>query len=113
MSKKMRKSVDALAKAKQVQDEAQKKIEQMELKKKQEEDALRKKVEEAGEAAKKAALEEQQMVEDTRKKIEGIAEENGLFCGVVLTQEDLLKIFEMAMVTKEHIKIPFQLYFSD
>lgn len=76
-------------------------------------------------ALKKKELEEQELIlqaeleaelkvaENVEKEISRISEENSFFCGVILTREDLLKVFELALQTGENVKIPFKLYFNE
>ena len=60
-----------------------------------------------------AMAEEKQMLEDTEKAIADIAAGKELFCGVILTPDDITAIVSLAIKTKENIKIPFRLYFNE
>ncbi len=53
------------------------------------------------------------ILEDATNRIKAITEEKELFCGAVLTKDDILQIVAMAMSTNENITIPFKLYFKD
>lgn len=76
--------------------------------------ALKKKVIEEQELILKAELEaELKVAEDVEKEITRLLEDNNFFCGVILTREDLLKVFELALQTGENVKIPFKLYFNE
>lgn len=72
-----------------------------------------KRLQEMKELLERAEQEEKQILEDTEKDIQEIAEKNNLFCGVILSHEDLLNVLKLALETKENIKIPFKLYFND
>lgn len=67
----------------------------------------------AEENLKTAIEEEQKMVSDLENQINEMLSENDLFCGVVLTHDDILNIVDMAIKMKENIKIPFKLYFKE
>lgn len=71
------------------------------------------KVKQTEELLKEFEKEELNQVEDIRNKINEIAESGGLFCGIILTVEDIMNIIKIAMESKEQIKIPFQLYYND
>lgn len=60
-----------------------------------------------------AEQEEKQLLDDTEKSINEIAVKNNLFCGVILTHEDLISVLRLALQTNESIKIPFKLYFNE
>jgi len=53
------------------------------------------------------------LIKETEEKIKNISEENDLFCGVILSQQDILAIVRLSMEVKENVKIPFKLYFND
>lgn len=75
---------------------------------------LQKKVEEAEAEALKAEEEEKQLLEDTMKQIKATCDENGYFCGVIITKEVLLQITNMMIDNAgQNIKIPFRLYIDD
>lgn len=60
-----------------------------------------------------ADQQEQELIDNTKKAIDGECEEAGLYCGVILTPEDVLAIVQLAIQTKENIKIPYNLYFKE
>jgi hypothetical protein len=63
--------------------------------------------------AKKELELEQKLLEDTEAQIKSICEEKELFCGIILTQEDIVEIVKLALRTNENITIPFRVYFKD
>lgn len=73
----------------------------------------KKRLEEIERLAKEEEDESIKLLENTSKQIEDIAKEKELFCGVVLTKDDILQIVSLAMDTNENITIPFKLYFKD
>ena len=73
----------------------------------------RKRLEEIEKLAKEEENESIKLLEDTNTQIENIIKERDLFCGVVLTKEDVIQIVSLIIDTKENITIPFKLYFKD
>ena len=73
----------------------------------------RKRLEEIERLAKEEENESIKLLEDTNTQIENIIKERDLFCGVVLTKEDVIQIVSLIIDTKENITIPFKLYFKD
>ncbi len=71
------------------------------------------KVKQTEELLKEFEKEELKQVENIRTQINEIAESGGLFCGIILTVEDIMNIVKIAVESKEQIKIPFQLYYND
>lgn len=62
----------------------------------------------------KTAIEEEDaMVTDLENRINEMCSEKDIFCGVVLSHDDILNIVDMAIKMKENIKIPFKLYFKE
>lgn len=47
------------------------------------------------------------------EKVDRIAENNNCFIGVVLTPEDIAQVVKLAFVTKENVKIKYQIYFNE
>jgi len=77
-------------------------------------ETLKTKYEELVEVEKAEVERERKLLEDTKEEINKIAETNHLFCGVKLTQQDLLKVVEMMFQgNNETIDIPFALYFKE
>jgi len=60
-----------------------------------------------------AEKEEEDLLLNVEDTIKGIAEKNGLFCGVILTHDDLISVLQLALKTGEKVKIPFRLYFNE
>jgi DNA-binding protein H-NS len=60
-----------------------------------------------------AAAEEEKLLEDTREAIETTAKNAGMFCGVILTPEDLGNVVALAAKSGENVRIPFRLYFKE
>lgn len=71
------------------------------------------KLNEAREEAIKAQEEEKKLLENTKEQIKDVCKEHNIFCGIVLSKQDLLNIIELAITKKEEIKIEFQLYMND
>ena len=71
------------------------------------------KVKEAEESKVRADEEDKQLVISIENQINDLMEDNGLFCGIILTTQDLLGIIQLAIESKENISIPFRLYFKD
>lgn len=75
---------------------------------------LKTKYEELVEIEKEEVDKERKLQEDSHEEITKICEERGFFCGVKLTQRDLLNVIEIAFKKgDETIDIPFALYFKD
>ena len=61
-----------------------------------------------------AALEsEADYLKTARDKIGAICNEYDVFCGLLLTKEDVLNIVSLSIDSKEIIKIPFVVYFNN
>lgn len=65
------------------------------------------------ELLKLAEQEEKEILETVEKTINELIEANEIFCGVVLSPQDLGKIVELAASSKENIRIPYRLYFNE
>ena len=76
-------------------------------------EAMRKQLERIQAEAEQEQLAEQRCLDETSKEIADIAEKNEMFCGIILTPQDVLQIVEMAISVKENIKIPFKLYYNE
>jgi hypothetical protein len=57
-----------------------------------------------------AQKEETEKIESITEEINTLCNENNLYCGVVLTVDDLMAVVKMAIQSKENIKIPFRIY---
>jgi hypothetical protein len=60
-----------------------------------------------------AKVEEQAIITRVKAEIDSMCEADNLFCGVILTTEDIIAIVKLAFETKETIKIPYNIYFND
>jgi hypothetical protein len=60
-----------------------------------------------------ALKEEISVKEYISTKINELCEKDNIFCGIVLSPKDLATIVELAITSKEDIKISFQLYFNE
>jgi hypothetical protein len=60
-----------------------------------------------------AQKEEINIIETVEANINTVSKDNGLFCGVILNQADLVAVFDLALKTGESVKIPFRLYFNE
>ena len=69
------------------------------------------------EAAERELKEEEEaekaLFEDITSRITKICDDNNMFCGAVLTADDIATVVMLAIKTKENIKIPFRLYFNE
>lgn len=61
----------------------------------------------------KADEEEKELLEEAFKQIDSVCEQKGLFCGAILSAQDVAKIVELAIQSKESIKIKYNLFFND
>jgi hypothetical protein len=73
----------------------------------------KKRLEEIERLEQEALLEEVELKKSTEDSINKLCEKSGLFCGVILTPKDLAAIVELAVISKENVKIGFQLYFKE
>jgi len=71
------------------------------------------KLKEAEALLKEAELEETTKLETLRKQIDVESEKIDVFCGVILTPDDIAAIIKMAIISKDSIKIPYQLYYNE
>ena len=60
-----------------------------------------------------AEQEEKRFLEETASRVDGICNDAGLFCGVVLSFGDVVSILELMIQTRENVRIPFKLYFNE
>lgn len=63
--------------------------------------------------AEEAKLEETHKIEGMKVSINEICETENVFCGIILTPEDVISIVQLAIISKENVKIPYNLYFDD
>ena len=60
-----------------------------------------------------AEKEEQDKLENAKSEIDSIGKNLNVFIGVTLTPSDLVAILDLALKSRENIKIPYTLYFND
>lgn len=60
-----------------------------------------------------AVEEEKAQFEQLVSDIDEMCAGQGMFCGVILTPEDLANIVKLAIETKEPIKIKYNLYYNE
>ena len=80
---------------------------------KQEAEKLVAKLKEIEVLAAEADMEESAKMEVARHTIDSVCEKDNIFCGVILSREDIMNIISLAIETQESVKIPFNLYFND
>lgn len=77
-------------------------------------DEAKSKFEELVELQKQAEKEEIDIIEKTTSEISKIADEKNMFCGVVLSKQDIISIVDLALKSGgESVKIPFKLYYNE
>lgn len=57
--------------------------------------------------------EETKKVNDTKEAIDTVLKDTGLFCGIILTPQDVFEIIRLMIQTQENVKIGYNLYFED
>lgn len=102
MARKVKKVTEEALKVQAELEEAKKKYEAEQEKAKQMEELL-----------KLAEEEDKNRKEDTINQIDELCEKEGFYCGVILTFEDVVKILELMINTKEAVKIKYALYFNE
>ena len=60
-----------------------------------------------------AELEEKKQFDNIRQQIENIAEQNNMFCGIILSTQDIVAVIDIAFKTGEAVKIPFNIYYKN
>ena len=60
-----------------------------------------------------AQQEEQDKLDMVNGAINSLCETNSMFCGVILTHEDLISVIQLALKSGEQVKIPFRIYVND
>jgi len=60
-----------------------------------------------------AEKEEQEKIDNAKSEIDSIGKDLNVFIGVILTPSDLVAILDLALKTRENIKIPYTIYFND
>ncbi len=107
MAKKRQSAKEKLDKVKLEAQEQMRKVQAAAEKRAQE---LREQIEAAEEEERKAKEEEEKLYKDTVEGIDVLAEKGDFFVGVILTHNDILAVIDLAMKSKEAIKIPYRLY---
>ena len=60
-----------------------------------------------------AQKEEKKKLDDATEAINKICDESNIFCGVVLSTPDLLKVVQLAIESEEEVSIPFRIYYKE
>ncbi len=107
MAKKRQSAKEKLDKVKLEAQEQMRKVQAAAEKRAQE---LREQIEAAEEEERKAKEEEEKLYKDTVSGIDKLADKGDFFVGVILTHNDILAVIDLAMKSKEAIKIPYRLY---
>ncbi len=107
MTKKRQTAKEKLEKVKLEAQEQMRKVQDAAEKRAQE---LREQIEAAEQEERKAKEEEDKLYKDTVEGISNIADKGDFFVGVILTHNDILAVVDLAMKSKEAIKIPYRLY---
>ncbi len=107
MAKKRQSAKEKLDKVKLEAQEQMRKVQAAAEKRAQE---LREQIEAAEEDERKAKEEEEKLYKDTVEGIDKLADKGDFFIGVILTHNDILAVIDLAMKSKEAIKIPYRLY---
>jgi hypothetical protein len=71
------------------------------------------KLKETEELLRLANEERENLIINTTSQINELCNIHNLFCGIVLDQNNLLELIKLALISKENIKIPYQLYFNE
>jgi glutathione S-transferase len=108
-----RKVNQAKTRTQKVKFEAEKQLQAIQAAAQKRAKELQEQIEEAEKAEKQAIEEEEKRFKETEAHIQEISKDNGYFCGIVLTKADILAIVDLAIDSKENIKIPFRLYITD
>ncbi len=108
-----RKQKKTKAKTSKVKQEAQEQIRKVQAAAERRARELQDQIEAAEEEERKAKEEDEKLYLKTVDGIGKLAEDGGYFVGVTLTHNDILAIVDLAMRTKESIKIPYRLYDKD
>ncbi len=63
------------------------------------------------EEERKLAIEEEaKSIEELKQNIDDLCKEKDVFCGIILTLDDITNIIKLAVQTQENIKIPYNIY---
>jgi hypothetical protein len=76
-------------------------------------DKLKQQLEEVQRLYDEAQAEDEALKSQVKSTIDNICNSNDMFCGVILSETDIAKIVELALVKKEAVRIPYNLYFED
>ena len=80
---------------------------------KKEADRALEKVKEVEELVRRAEEEDKQLIGSVAGNIDQLCSEKGLFCGVILTLEDVVSIIRLMIEKQENVKIKYNLYFEE
>ena len=80
---------------------------------KKEADELKQRLDEVNVIISKSEEEEMEKIKSIREKVTEICDAEGLFCGIILTKHDVLRLVEIAIDSKDNITIPFNIYFKE
>jgi uncharacterized Fe-S cluster-containing protein len=73
----------------------------------------RKQLEEVERLYQEAEAEDANRLDKLKDGIDKMVEAEGLFCGVILTHDDLVNVISVALKTGESVKIPYRLYYNE
>ncbi len=107
MGKKRQSAKEKLDKVKLEAQEQMRKVQAAAEKRAQE---LREQIEAAEEEELRERKEQEMLYKDTVSGIDELADKGDFFVGVILTHNDILAVIDLAIKSKEAIKIPYRLY---
>lgn len=64
-------------------------------------------------AKEQAEATEALVLENTKAAIDELCKKEDLYCGVILSKEDLVAVLQIMLATNEQVKIDFRLYHKD
>jgi hypothetical protein len=76
-------------------------------------DIKKKELEEAELRYKQELEAEKKVLEDMETVIKEMEESRGVFCGIILGAEDIAAVVQLALKSKENVRIPFKLYYNE
>lgn len=71
------------------------------------------KVREVEELVQRAEQEESQLAASVSETIDRLCMDKGMFCGVILTLQDVVNILQLMYEKRENVKIKYNLYFEE
>lgn len=75
--------------------------------------AAKQRLEEFEKLEKEAQDEEAARVQNVEQSIAKICTDNNMFCGIILTKQDIVSVVSLALESNENVRIPFKLYFNE